>query len=95
MDRTQELWDSTEIIKLIQESYKDYTCQVIHNGKLSSAIETGTGVKQGCILSPTIFLIMLDSVMRKTTQHKQREIQWDLTCKLENLDFADNICLLA
>jgi hypothetical protein len=39
-----------KIIKLIQESYKDYTCQVLHNGKLSSPIETGTGGKQVCIL---------------------------------------------
>jgi hypothetical protein len=37
----------------------------------------------------------MNSVMRRTTQHKQRGIQWDLTCKLEELDFVDNICLLA
>jgi hypothetical protein len=80
--------------KLIQESYKDYSCQFIQNGKLSSPIETGTGVKQGCILSPTICLIMMDSVMRRTTRHKRRGIQWDLTCKQEYLDFADDICLL-
>jgi hypothetical protein len=80
-----------KIMKLIQESHKDYTCQVTHNGKVSSPIETGTGVKQGCILSPTIFLIMMASVMRRTTKHKQRGIQWDLTCKLEDFDFADDI----
>jgi hypothetical protein len=80
-----------KIIKLIQESYKDYTCQIIHNGKFNRS----TGVKQGCILSPTTFLIMMDLVMRRTTQHKQRGIQWDLTCKLEDLDSADDICLSA
>jgi hypothetical protein len=84
-----------KIIKLIQESYKDYTCQVIHDGKLTAPTETGTGVKNGCILSPTIFLVMMDSVMRRTTEHKQRGIQWDLTRKLEDLDFTNDICLLA
>jgi hypothetical protein len=84
-----------KIIKLIQESYKDYTCQVIHNRKLSSPIEISTGVKQRCILSPTIFLVMMDSVMRRTIEHKQSGIQCDLTHKLEDLDFADDICLLA
>jgi hypothetical protein len=84
-----------KIIKLIQESYKNYIWQVIHNGKLSSPIETGTSVKQGCTLSPTIFLVTMYSVMRRTTEHKQRGIQWNLTRKLEDLDFADDTCLLA
>lgn len=81
MDRTKNYGIPPKIIKLIQESHNDYTCQVIHNGKRSSPIETGTGVKQGCILLPTIFLIMMDSVMRRTTQHKQRGIKWDFTRK--------------
>jgi hypothetical protein len=38
---------------------------------------------------------MMDSVISRTTQHKERGIQWDLTRKLEDLDFADDICLLA
>jgi hypothetical protein len=37
---------------------------------------------------------MMGSVMKRTTKHKQRGIQWDLTHKLEALDFRDNICLL-
>jgi hypothetical protein len=82
-------------MQLIQESYKDYTLPVIHNGKISSPIERGTGVKQGCIPSPTIFLVMMDLVMRRTTEHKARGMQWDPGCKLEDSDFADDICLLA
>jgi hypothetical protein len=28
-------------------------------------------------------------------KHKtQRAVQWDLTCKMEDLDFTDNMCLL-
>jgi hypothetical protein len=34
---------------------------------------------------------MMESVMRRTTEHKQRGIQWDLTRKLEDLDFADDM----
>jgi hypothetical protein len=83
-----------KIIKLIQESYKYYTWQVVHNGKLSSPIETVTGVKQGCISTPTIFLVMMDSVMKRTTEHKQGGIEWDLTRKLVDLGFADDMCLL-
>jgi hypothetical protein len=40
---------------------------------------------------------MMDSVMRRTIEHKQRGIKWDLTSKFEHMDFADDIhvCLLA
>jgi lipid II:glycine glycyltransferase (peptidoglycan interpeptide bridge formation enzyme) len=38
---------------------------------------------------------MMDSVMRRTAQHKGRGIQLDLTCKLEDLDFAENFKNLA
>jgi hypothetical protein len=38
---------------------------------------------------------MMDSVMRRTTEHKQRGIQWDIMLKMEDLDFAEDICLLA
>jgi hypothetical protein len=33
--------------------------------------------------------------MRRTTEQKQRRIQWDLVRKLEDLDFANDIYLLA
>jgi hypothetical protein len=39
-----------KIIRLIQEMYKNYTCQVEHDGKLSESIIWESGVKQGCLL---------------------------------------------
>ncbi|PVD19664.1 hypothetical protein C0Q70_20154 [Pomacea canaliculata] len=53
-----------------------------------------TGVRQGCILSPKIFLMVIDWVMRKTTQDNNTGIQWTFTKQLEDLDFADDISLL-
>jgi hypothetical protein len=46
--------------------YDDFKCQILHEGKLADYIEIINGVRQGCILSPTIFLLALDNVMRKT-----------------------------
>jgi hypothetical protein len=54
-----------KIIRLIQEMYKNYTCQVEHNGKLSETMIVESGVKQGCLLSPIFFLMVLDIMMRK------------------------------
>lgn len=84
-----------KLINLIKEGYNNYKSVVQHQGKLSRKFETETGVKQGCILSPLLFSILLDDVMRKAINNKKKGIQWGLTENLEDLDFADDICLLS
>ena len=54
-----------------------------------------TGVRQGCLLSPLIFLIVIDSVMRQTTSGTRTGIQWTFAKQLEYLDLADDLCLLS
>jgi hypothetical protein len=83
-----------KIIKLIQEIYKNYTCQVEHNGKLSESIIVESGVKQERLLLPILFLMVLDIMMTKAMNRKKC-IQWGLHYKLQDLDFADDICILA
>ena len=53
-----------------------------------------TGVRQGCILSPFLFLIIIDFIMRKTTHGQDYGIQLG-PGKLADLDFADDIALLS
>jgi len=48
-------------ITLIQKTYEKCTCRVIHNGVLSELFEMLTGVQQGCLLSPFLFLLRLDN----------------------------------
>jgi len=40
-------------------------------------------------LSPIMFLIVTDAVMRNVTQDRRRGIRWGLVDRLEDLDFAD------
>jgi hypothetical protein len=54
-----------DITNLIKKLYEVNTCQVVHEGKLSDTIATDTGVSQGCISSPIIFLMVMDDVMNK------------------------------
>ncbi|KAL9952861.1 hypothetical protein ACROYT_G040182 [Oculina patagonica] len=82
-------------ITLIQKTYEECTCRVIHNGVLSELFEMLTGVRQGCLLSPFLFLLVIDWIMRRTTEKHQDGIQWTLTTRLEDLDFADDITLLS
>ncbi|XP_076101178.1 uncharacterized protein LOC143070963 [Mytilus galloprovincialis] len=57
--------------------------------------EVQSGVRQGCIISPILFLVAIDWVMRKTTSDKKRGITWSMFTTLEDLDFADDIALLS
>ena len=68
--------------------------QNFHEGKLWEFVVVRNGVRQGCILSPTLFLLMLDRVVKRVKGLRKRGIQWSVKEKLEDLDYADNICLL-
>ena len=82
-------------IVLMQKSYEKSTCRVIHNGVLSEMFEMLTGVRQGCLSSPFLFLLSIDWIMRQTTEANRDGIQRTLTTRLEDLDFADDIALLS
>lgn len=83
-----------KIINLIKEAYNGYNCRVIHRNNVSDNFLVTTGVKQGCILSPILFTATLDYIMNKAISSR-RGIQWGLEGRLEDLDYADDICLLS
>jgi hypothetical protein len=84
-----------QIVNVIKVTYQGCACRVVHEVLVSEPILVQTGVRQGCILSPTMFLIVIDAVMRNVNRDRRRGIQWGLVNKLEDLDFADDLCLLA
>jgi len=63
-----------KIIRMTQALYKDFTCSVLHEGNLTPWFVVETGVKQACMLSPLLFLIALDWVLRETTSHQRTGI---------------------
>lgn len=83
-----------KLVKIIQGLHYNNKCQVIHNSTLSPSFSVHTGVRQGCLLSPLIFSVVIDWIMR-TAMTPPRGIQWSLTAKLEDLDFADDVSLLS
>lgn len=79
-----------KIVDIIRELYDEAYLKVVHRGQVGSGIKISSGVKQGCILSPLIFNIILDFVLRLATQ-KSRGIHWDVINRLLDLDYADDI----
>uniref|UniRef100_A0A8D9ADY8 Craniofacial development protein 2 n=1 Tax=Cacopsylla melanoneura TaxID=428564 RepID=A0A8D9ADY8_9HEMI len=84
-----------KLVNIVKETYDEYECQVIHQNKLTDPFPVQTGVKQGCLLSPILFLMVLDKVMKKVNEERRRGIRWKLTEILEDIDYADDLCLLS
>lgn len=84
----------SKLINIIKSHYDGFTCKVLHNKMLSPDIKPKTGVKQGCLMSPILFLVVLDDVMRRALPDNHG-ISWDMFGQLEELSYADDIVLLS
>jgi len=61
----QEYGIPSKIIQIIKILYDGFKCKISHERKLSDFIQVRNGVRQGCILPPTHFLLILDRVMKR------------------------------
>lgn len=82
-----------KVIEVIQDLYQDASLKVVHRGTIGTGFQVTSGVKQGCILSPLLFNIALDYVLRVVSS-KPRGIHWNTFTRLLDLDYADDIVAL-
>ncbi len=83
-----------EFISIIKSTYQGMQCRVLHEGRPSESFDVLAGVRQGCLLSPFLFLLCIDWIMSQVT-NSRTGIQWSPDEQLEDLDFADDTVLLA
>ena len=83
----------SKIFSLVKMSYKNFRCAVEHEGKLSKWFPVMSGVRQGCVMSGFLFVLVIYWIMRKTTRRK-RGIQCGIGT-MEDLDVANNLALLS
>ena len=80
---------------MINNSCEGMSCRVIHDGQLTNIFEIRTVVRQGCLLSPFLFILAIDLIMKTETKGKRNGIQWNILTQLDDLDFADDLPLIS
>jgi sorting nexin-29 len=84
-----------KIVNVIRTLYINPNCRVVCGNNLTESFLVRTGVKQGCLLSPILFVLAMEWVLKETLKEQKRGIRWTLTSTLEDLDYADDVGLLS
>ncbi len=66
-----------------------------HWGTQAPPTTTRSRSSGGCIISPILFLIVIDWTIQKTTSDKPQGIQWTLFTRLEDLYYADDLAVFS
>ena len=85
---------STNHIQVIKNLYKKATSAVLFNSSIGDRFRTTVGVRQGCLLSPTLFNIFLERIMTDALEDHEGTVSTGRRT-ITNLRFADDIDGLA
>ena len=85
---------STNLIQVIKNLYNKATSAVHFNGSIGDWFRTTIGVRQGCVLSPTLFNIFLERIMTDALEDDEGTVSIGGRT-ITNLRFADDIDGLA
>ena len=96
----EELWEALRrygvsggLLSVIKSMYQASEACVRVDGEMSEWFEVKQGVRQGCPLSPWLFNIFLDVVVREARTNFQGGVKLD-TCQVQVLLFADDTVLV-
>ena len=82
-----------KIVRIIESIYDETECAIVIDGQLTEWFRVGIGVRQGCLLSPTLFNIFLEFVMEEV---KSLDSSLNLTDSLSTeIRYADDTTLLS
>ena len=88
-----ELGFPEHIVTLLQSLYIDQTAVIRWNGSTTETFPIGKGVRQGCILSPHLFSLYTESVMREA---EIQDLGYSIGGRnISNARYADDTALIA
>ena len=85
---------SANLVRTIEQIYDKATSAVQMNGSIGEWFRTTVGVRQGCLLSPTLFNIFLERIMSDALEEHDGKVSIGGR-NITNLRFADDIDALA
>ena len=85
---------SANLVRTIEQLYDKATSAVQMNGSIGEWFSKTVGVRQGCLLSPTVFNIFLERTMSDALEEHDGKVSIGRT-NITNLQFADDIDALA
>ncbi|VDP43776.1 unnamed protein product [Schistosoma curassoni] len=65
----------------------------MHGEQLTDAFQVKIGVKQSRLLSPFLFILVIDWIVKTTTSEGKYGIQWRALMQLDDLDLSDDLVL--
>ena len=85
---------SANLVRTIEQLYDKATSAVQMNGSIGEWFRTTVGVRQGCLLSPSLFNIFLERIMSDALEEHDGKVSIGGR-NITNLRFADDIDVLA
>ena len=85
---------STNLIRVTKNLYDKATTAIFFNSSIGDWFQTTIGVRQGCLLSPTLFNIFLERIMTDAVEDHEGTVSIGGRT-ITNLRFADDIDRLA
>ena len=85
---------SANLVRTIEQLYDKATSAVQMNGGIGEWFRTTVGVRQGCLLSPTLFNIFLERIMSDALEELDGKVSIGGR-NITNLRFADDIDAVA
>ncbi len=81
------------IIASIMDMYEGAECRVLHNGHRSDSFPVLQGTKQGGVISPFLYLVYIDQLMRNLASVNDGLVIYDQNCSCPTV--ADDMTLIS